>query len=73
MSSSDTEGDSGSLEELWTELLAHRMAAGWLAEWLAGGGWEAGWPQELLELRQVSRVMLSGSFGELRTTIYQEN
>ena len=35
------EGHSGSLEELWIELLAHWMAAGWLADGLAGGGW--GW------------------------------
>ena len=33
------EVNSGSLEELSTELLAHWMAAGWLADGLAGGGW----------------------------------
>ena len=32
------EGDPGSLEELWTELLAHWIAVGWLADRLAGGG-----------------------------------
>ena len=33
------EGDFGSLDELLAELLADWMAAGWLADRLAGGGW----------------------------------
>ena len=32
------------MEELWTELLAHWMAAGWLAGWQLDGWMDAGWP-----------------------------
>ena len=32
------------MEELWTELLAHWMAADWLAGWQLDGWMDAGWP-----------------------------
>ena len=51
------------MQELWIALLAHWIAAGWLAEGLAGGGWEAGWPQGLLEPREPDWEVVSPSFG----------
>ncbi len=32
------------MQELWTELLAHWMAADWLAGWQLDGWMDAGWP-----------------------------
>ena len=58
------------MEELWTELLAHWMAAGWLPGWLVGwldGCWLAQWsargtPGSRAQARVVVLLLFLGPY-----------